>query len=124
VGEPFVETESNAIVVTGFRRGRSAHLTGRTPPRWRRPGTTPEETVDLLVEDDNNVGALYFAMSEDDVRKVLSLPWVSSTPMRSRRRPRDLPESIPPEGVRCAVHVLGTYVRDEGIFPSRKRSGG
>ena len=41
-------------------------------------GTTPEETVlDLLVEDDNNLAALYFAMAEDDVRKVLSLPWVS-----------------------------------------------
>ena len=76
---PFVETEPDAIVVTGFRQDALRDLTGKTLAEVASlRGTTPEETVaDLLLEDDNNVGALYFAMSEDDVRKVLSLPWVS-----------------------------------------------
>jgi N-acyl-D-amino-acid deacylase len=118
---PFLETAPDAIVVTGFREDALRHLTGMTLAEVAsRGGTTPEETVlDLLVEDDNNVGALYFAMAEDDVRKVLSLPWVSFCSDEESQAPEGifLKADPHPRAYGAFARVLGTYVRDERILP-------
>jgi N-acyl-D-amino-acid deacylase len=118
---PFLETAPDAIVVTGFRQDALRHLTGMTLAEVAsRRGTTPEETVlDLLVEDDNNVGALYFAMAEDDVRKVLSLPWVSFCSDEESQAPEGifLKADPHPRAYGAFARVLGTYVRDERILP-------
>jgi N-acyl-D-aspartate/D-glutamate deacylase len=106
---PFLETTPDAIVVTGFRQDALRHR-----------GTTPEETVlDLLVEDDNNVAALYFAMSEEDVRKVLALPWVSFCSDEESQAPQGvfLKADPHPRAYGAFARVLGTYARDERIFP-------
>jgi N-acyl-D-amino-acid deacylase len=117
---PFVETEPDAIVVTGFRQDALRDLTGKTLAEVASlRGTTPEETVaDLLVEDDNNVGALYFAMSEDDVRKVLSLPWVSFCSDEESQAPDGifLKADPHPRAYGAFARILGNYVRDEGIL--------
>jgi N-acyl-D-aspartate/D-glutamate deacylase len=118
---PFLETTPDAIVVTGFRQDALRHLTGKTLAEVASlRGTTPEETVlDLLVEDDNNVGALYFAMSEDGVRKILSLPWVSFCSDEESQAPNGvfLKANPHPRAYGAFARVLGTYVRDEGILP-------
>jgi N-acyl-D-amino-acid deacylase len=118
---PFLETAPDAIVVTGFRQDALRHLTGMTLAEVASlRGTTPEETVlDLLVEDDNNVGALYFAMAEDDVRKVLSLPWVSFCSDEESQAPEGifLKAAPHPRAYGAFARVLGTYVRDERILP-------
>jgi N-acyl-D-amino-acid deacylase len=117
----FLETTPDAIVVAGFRQDALRHLTGMTLAQVAsRRGTTPEETVlDLLVEDDNNVDALYFAMSEDDVRKVLSLPWVSFCSDAESLAPEGifLKTDPHPRAYGAFARVLGTYVRDERILP-------
>jgi N-acyl-D-amino-acid deacylase len=118
---PFLETAPDAIVVTGFREEALRHLTGMTLAEVAsRGGTTPEETVlDLLVEDDNNVGALYFAMAENEVRKVLSLPWVSFCSDEESQAPEGifLKADPHPRAYGAFARVLGTYVRDERILP-------
>ena len=118
---PFLETLPDAIIVAGFRKDALRDLTGKTLAEAASlRGTTPEETlVDLLVEDDNNVGALYFAMSEDDVRKVLSLPWVSLCSDEESQAPEGifLKANPHPRAYGAFARVLGTYVRDEGILP-------
>jgi N-acyl-D-amino-acid deacylase len=118
---PFLETAPDAIVVTGFRQDALRHLTGMTLAEVASlRGTTPEETVlDLLVEDDNNVGALYFAMAEEDVRKVLSLPWVSFCSDEESQAPEGifLKADPHPRAYGAFARVLGTYVRDERILP-------
>jgi N-acyl-D-amino-acid deacylase len=118
---PFLETAPDAIVVTGFRQDALRHLTGMSLGEVASlRGTTPEETVlDLLVEDDNNVGALYFAMAEDDVRKVLSLPWVSFCSDEASQAPEGifLKADPHPRAYGAFARVLGTYVRDERILP-------
>jgi N-acyl-D-amino-acid deacylase len=117
---PFLETAPDAIVVTGFRQDALRHLTGMTLAEVASlRGTTPEETVlDLLVEDDNNVGALYFAMAEDDVRKILSLPWVSFCSYEESQAPEGifLKADPHPRAYGAFARVLGTYVRDERIL--------
>jgi N-acyl-D-amino-acid deacylase len=118
---PFLETKPDAIVVTGFRQDALRHLTGMTLAEVASlRGTTPEETVlDLLVEDDNNVGALYFAMAEEDVRKVVSLPWVSFCSDEESQAPEGifLKADPHPRAYGAFARVLGTYVRDERILP-------
>ena len=75
--------------------------------------------MDLVVEDDSRVGAAYFLMSEDNIRKQIALPWVSFGSDE---------ESSAPEGVftRYQQHpraygnfarVLARYVRDERAMP-------
>jgi N-acyl-D-amino-acid deacylase len=118
---PFLETTPDAIVVTGFRQDGLRHLTGKTLAEVASlRGTTPEETVlDLLADDDNNVAALYFAMSEDDVRKVLALPWVSFCSDEESQAPQGifLKADPHPRAYGAFARVLGTYVRDERILP-------
>jgi N-acyl-D-amino-acid deacylase len=118
---PFLETAPDAIAVTGFRQDALRHLTGMTLAEVASlRGTTPEEAVlDLLVEDDNNVGALYFAMAEDDVRRVLSLPWVSFCSDEESQAPEGifLKADPHPRAYGAFARVLGTYVRDEQILP-------
>jgi N-acyl-D-amino-acid deacylase len=118
---PFLETEPDAIVVSGFRQDALRDLTGATLAEVAsQRGTTPEEAVlDLLVEDDNNVGALYFGMSEDNVRKVLALPWVSFCSDEESQAPEGvfLKANPHPRAYGAFARVLGTYVRDERILP-------
>ena len=41
-------------------------------------GTSPVDTaMDLVIEDGSRVGVAYFLMSEDNVRQLAALPWVS-----------------------------------------------
>jgi N-acyl-D-amino-acid deacylase len=118
---PLLETEPDAIVVAGFRQDALRDLTGMTLAAVAsRRGTTPEEAVlDLLVEDDNDVGAFYFAMSEDNVRKVVSLPWVSFCSDEESQAPEGLflKADPHPRAYGAFARVLGTYVRDERILP-------
>jgi N-acyl-D-amino-acid deacylase len=118
---PFVETGPDDIVVVGFRQDALRKLTGRTLAEVASlRGTTPEEAVlDLLVEDDNNVSALFFGMSQDDVRRVLALPWVSFCSDEESQAPEGifLKASPHPRAYGAFARILGTYVRDERILP-------
>jgi N-acyl-D-amino-acid deacylase len=58
-------------------------------------------------------------MSEDDVRKVLSLPWVSFCSDAESLAPEGifLKTDPHPRAYGAFARVLGTYVRDERILP-------
>ena len=118
---PFLETGPDDIVVVGFRQDALRKLTGRTLAEVASlRGTTPEEAVlDLLVEDDNNVSALFFGMSQDDVRRVLALPWVSFCSDEESQAPEGifLKASPHPRAYGAFARILGTYVREERILP-------
>ena len=108
-------------MVAGFRRDALRDLTGKTLAEVASiRGTTPEEAVmDLLIEDDNNVNALFFEMSQDDVRMVLSLPWVSFCSDEESQAPEGifLKANPHPRAYGAFARVLGRYVREEGILP-------
>ena len=109
------------ILLTGFKNPKLKPLTGKTLAEAAKlRGTPPEDTaMDLVVEDDSRVEAIYFLMSEDNVRKQLRKPWVSFGCDEA---------SLAPEGVFLKSHshpraygnvarLLGKYVRDEKIIP-------
>ncbi len=109
------------VLLVGFKNEALKPLTGKTLAEVARlRGRSPEDTIiDLVIEDDSRVGAVYFLMSEENVRKQIALPWMSFGSDA---------ESLAPEGVFLKANphpraygtfarVLGRYVREEKIIP-------
>jgi len=62
-----------------FRNPKLKPLTGKTLAEVARArGVSPEDAaIDLVIEDGTRVGVAYFLMSEQNVRRQISLPWMS-----------------------------------------------
>jgi N-acyl-D-amino-acid deacylase len=83
-------------------------------------GTTGSETIiDLILEDNYPVSAVFFIMSEDNVRKKIRLPWVSFGSDGESMAPegKNLESSAHPRTYGNFARLLGRYVRDEGLIP-------
>ncbi len=75
--------------------------------------------MDLVVEDHDRVDAIYFIMSEDNVRRQLRLPWVSFGSDEGSFAPEGvfLKSNPHPRAYGNVARLLGKYVRDEKIIP-------
>ena len=75
----FVGAGPENILLVGFKNPDLRLLTGRTlADVAAERGTSPEETaMDLVIEDRSRVDAVYFVMTEENVRKKVAIPWVS-----------------------------------------------
>ncbi|MFH1965812.1 MAG: D-aminoacylase [Acidobacteriota bacterium] len=83
-------------------------------------GKTPSNVVwDLLLEEDGSVPAVYFLMSEEDVKYAMGLPWVSFGSDGTAVRPDGpLGEGKPhPRWYGTFPRILGKYVREEQVLP-------
>jgi N-acyl-D-amino-acid deacylase len=83
-------------------------------------GKSPEETaMDLVIQDGDRVGTVYFLMSEDNVRRQLQLRWVSFCSDEGSYAPEGvfLKSSAHPRAYGNFARLLGRYVRDEKILP-------
>ncbi|MEP7081040.1 MAG: D-aminoacylase, partial [Ginsengibacter sp.] len=83
-------------------------------------GTSPEETVmDLIVQDSTRVGAAYFFINEENIKKQLSLPWVSfgSDEGSYTAEGSFLLSNPHPRAYGNFIRVIGHYSRDEKILP-------
>ena len=109
------------VLLVSFKSDALKPLTGKTLGEVAAlRGTSPEETaMDLVVEDDSRVGAVYFAMSEDNVRKKIALPWVSFGSDGASQAPEGvfLESSTHPRAYGTFARLLGRYVRDERVIP-------
>jgi N-acyl-D-amino-acid deacylase len=74
--------------------------------------------MDLVLEAESRVGAAYFMMSEDNVRKQIALPWVSFGSDARSMAPEGafLNSQSHPRSYGTFARVLGHYVRDEGLL--------
>src|ERR1019366_8425366 len=74
---------------------------------------------DLVIEDDDRVDAIYFIMSEDNVRQQLKLPWVSFGSDEASLAPEGvfLKSNAHPRAFGNVARLLGRYVRDEKLIP-------
>jgi len=109
------------IKLLAFKNEALRPLTGKTLAEVAvERGTPPAETaMDLVVEDGTRVRAAYFTMSEDNLRRELSLPWVSfcSDSDAPSAEGRFLQWSNHPRAYGSFARLLGRYVRDEGVIP-------
>ena len=84
-------------------------------------GTSPEDTaLDLLLEDGGRVFAMYFGISEENIREqIRSLPWLSFCSDAESLAPEGpfLKSNPHPRAYGSFARILGHYVREEGLLP-------
>ncbi|MCU0459492.1 MAG: D-aminoacylase [Bacteroidales bacterium] len=109
------------IIVIGFDTDSLKYLQGKTVAEIAAMrGTSPEETImDLIIDDGSNVTAVFFSMSEDNLRKEIALPWMSFGSDGKSMAPEGvfLKSATHPRAYGNFARLLGRYVRDEKIIP-------
>ncbi|MDJ0653121.1 MAG: D-aminoacylase [Xanthomonadales bacterium] len=82
-------------------------------------GTDPAQTVvDLVLEAEGEIGAIYFLMSEDNVKRQIRLPWMSFGSDAAAMAPegRFLERGTHPRAYGNFARLLGKYVREEKVI--------
>jgi N-acyl-D-amino-acid deacylase len=108
------------VLLIGFKTEKLKPLTGKTLAEVAQMrGTDPVETIfDLMVEDQTRVDAVYFLMSEENVKKELRQPWVSLGSDAGSMAPEGafLKSSTHPRAYGNFARLLGKYVREEKVI--------
>jgi N-acyl-D-amino-acid deacylase len=108
------------ILLVGFRNEALRSLTGKSLAQVAQMrGTSVEDTImDLIVEDDSRVQSVFFTMSEENVRKAVSLTWMSFCSDAGSLAPEGvfLHTSTHPRAYGSFARLLARYVRDERVI--------
>ena len=109
------------VILVGFKNEKLKPLTGKTLSEVARlRNEDPVDTImNLVLEDRSRVGAVYFLMSEENLRKQIALPWMSFGSDAASMSP-ELPftkSSTHPRAYGNFARLLGKYVRDEKVIP-------
>jgi len=111
---------ADKILLVGFKNDSLKYLTGKTLAEVANlRNKSPEETaMDLVVQDGSRVDAVYFLMSEDNVKKQIALPWMSFGSDAESSAPEGvfLKSSTHPRAYGNVARLLGKYVRDEKVI--------
>jgi N-acyl-D-aspartate/D-glutamate deacylase len=108
-------------VLVSFRSAALRPLIGKTLDEVARMrGTDEIDTVlDLVREDRSRIGAMFFAISEANIKKILGRPWVSfgsdGASVASGGVIGEL--GTHPRAWGNFARVLGKYVREDGVLP-------
>ena len=105
------------LLLVSFKQTALKPLQGKTLAQIAKlRGKDPVETLmDLLVEDESGIGTVYFLMSEENVRKLIPLPWISFGCDEASQAPEGVfLKSMPhPRAYGNFARLLGKYVREE-----------
>jgi N-acyl-D-amino-acid deacylase len=114
-----VVREPDKVVLLAFKTAALKPLTGRTLGEVARErGKPPEETAaDLIVEDGTRIQVAYFGMSEENVARAVSIPWMSFGSDAAAQAPEGvfLKSSTHPRAYGNFARVIGKYARDEKV---------
>lgn len=108
------------IIVIGFHTDSLKYLQGKNMAEIAAMrGKPAEETImDLIIDDGSNVSAVFFSMSEDNIRKQITLPWMSFGSDGQSMAPEGvfLLSATHPRAYGNFARLLGRYVRDEKVI--------
>ncbi len=107
----------DGILFLSFKNPKLKPLTGKTLAEVAKArGVSPEDAaIDLVIEDGTRVGVAYFLISEANVRRQMSLPWVSF----GSDEEGDAPEGVfllsaaHPRAYGNFARVFAKYVRED-----------
>ena len=109
------------ILLVGFKNDALKPLIGKTLAQVAAMRhSSPEETaMNLVIEDDSDVGCVFFTMSEDNIRRQIALPWVSfgSDGGSLAAEGVFLQSGTHPRAYGNFARLLGKYVREERVIP-------
>lgn len=106
------------IVGTVFTKPQNKQFEGKTileMSKARNQSDPAETCFDLIVEEGTFVNGVHHTMSEDDVKFVMRVPWVSIASDGSAVNLKE-PGKPHPRSYGTNVRVLGKYVRDENVL--------
>jgi N-acyl-D-amino-acid deacylase len=110
---------ADGVVLVQFKSEALKPLTGKTLAEVAAMrGKSAEETaMDLVVEDESQVGTVYFWMSEENVTRQLKLPWISFGSDASSPAAEGvfLKSSNHPRAYGNTARFLGRYVREKRV---------
>ncbi len=108
------------VLLVGFKSDSLKVFIGKTLAQVAEVlSKTPEETaIQLVIEDNSRVEAVYFIMSEDNIKKKMALPWVSFDSDEASLAPEGvfLKRNPHPRAYGTFARLLGKYVREEGVI--------
>ncbi len=108
------------VLLVSFKQDSLKYLTGKSLAEVSEMrGTPPEVTaMDLVALDESRVGTVYFIMSEENVEKKITLPWVSfCSDAGSPATEGIFLQSNPhPRAYGSFARLLGKYVREGGVI--------
>ena len=114
-----VGTPENILVV-GFKQDSLKKYIGKSLAAMAKlRGKSPQETaMDLIVQDSTRVECIYFLMDENNVKKQITIPWLSFGSDEGSYEPAGvfLKSNPHPRAYGNFARVLGKYVRDEKLI--------
>ncbi len=112
------------VKVVGFRRPEHQALIGKSLAELANErGVSPEDVaIDLVIADSSRVDAVYFLMSEENVRRKVALPWMAfDSDAESGGQGGVFDNWNPhPRAYGNFARLLGKYVRDEQVVPLKE----
>ena len=109
--------EPDKVILVGFKTAALKPLTGKTlGDVSRERGKPPEEVIaDLIVADNSRIQVVYFGMSEENVARHVTLPWMAFDSDAAAMAPEGvfLKSSTHPRAYGNFARLLGKYVREE-----------
>jgi N-acyl-D-amino-acid deacylase len=112
--------EADSVLILQVMSDQNRAYQGRTLAHIAAErGTDPIDTaMDLIASDRSRVGSAFFSMSEDNLRKALSRPWVAISSDGSSMAPEKAFLAAPthPRAYGSFARVLGHYARDEQLL--------
>src|SRR5207247_6954955 len=109
------------ILLVGFKSKKLKPLTGKTLAEVAKMrGKDPIDTaMDLIAEDESRIGTIYFIISEENIKKELSKPWIAFGSDEASQAPEGvfLKSNPHPRAYGNFARVLGKYLREEKVIP-------
>ncbi len=108
------------ILLVGFKTDELKPLTGKTLAEVAQlRGEDPRfVAMDLILEDGTRIDTVYFTQSPENLRKKVTLAWVSFCSDAASLAPEGvfLESSTHPRAYGSFARVLGMFARDEGLL--------
>jgi len=108
---------ADGTLLVGFKNPKLKPLTGKTLAQVAKDrGVSAEDAaIDLVIEDGSRVQVVYFSMSEENVARQVTLPYMSFGSDAEAQAPEDpfTLSSTHPRAYGNFARLLAKYVRDE-----------
>jgi N-acyl-D-amino-acid deacylase len=121
VGIPYKNSDPKDVMMLGFRLDslNKLYRKKRLDEVARMHGKDPDETViDLIMRDKSTIACVYYQQSEYNIRKILTLPYVSFGSDGASMSDAKVFDGwgTHPRAYGTFARVLGKYVREEKIL--------
>src|SRR5216117_251356 len=108
------------ILLSEFKSQKLKPLTGKTLAEVAKMGgkDSIDTAMDLIAEDESRIGTIYFIISEENIKKELTKPWISFGSDEASQAPEGvfLKSNPHPRAYGNFARVLGKYARDEKVL--------